>query len=287
MNENFESKNNVIPQLQVRNILRKHGIKPKKGLGQNFLQDEHHLSKIISIANISKTDTVLEIGPGLGSLTRYLAVHASEVIAVELDHNLIDILKNTMVTNENVKYINKDILKVDIDELMSNSPYIVVANIPYYITSHLIRHLLESTNKPDRIVLTIQHEVALRICSKPPDMNLLALSIQVYGEPTIRSRIPAGAFFPMPSIDSAVININLYPTPVIPPPYTEIFFQLAKAGFKQKRKSLRNSLSAGLSKPKPEIDAMLKRSEIDSKRRAQSLSLDEWKKLSYQILTCP
>jgi len=287
MNENFESKHDLVPQLQIRSILRKYGIRPKKGLGQNFLQDEHYLSKIISIANISKADTVLEIGPGLGSLTRHLAVHASKVIAVEIDNNLIDVLKDTMMPHENVKYINKDILKVDITEIMSNSPFIVVANIPYYITSHLIRHLLESTIKPARIVLTIQHEVALRICSKPPDMNLLALSIQVYGKPTIRFRIPAGAFYPAPSIDSAVINISLYPTPVIPPPYTEIFFQLAKAGFNQKRKSLRNSLSAGLSKPKTEIDAMLKQSDIDPKRRAQSLSLDEWKKLSNQFLTCP
>ena len=283
MNENLNRINNELPQVNVRRLLRKHGIKPKKGLGQNFLQDENHLSKIVSIATISNSDTVLDIGPGLGNLTRHLASQAFHVVAVELDNNIIPILKEVMVPFKNVKFVNGDILKLNISELMANSSYIVVANIPYYITSYLVRHLLETTTKPDRIILTVQHEVALRMCSEPPSMNRLALSIQVYGEPSIRARIPAGAFYPTPSVDSAVININLYPKPVIPAPYTDIFFRLIKAGFNQKRKALRNSLSAGLSKPKPEVDGILQQCDIDPKRRPQTLSLDEWKVLSYRM----
>src|SRR6185295_15985876 len=176
-------------------------------------------------------DTVLEIGPGLGSLTRYLGASAKEVVAVELDSNLLPALQTVLATYPNVRLIQGDILKLSPKDLIAEKDYLVVANIPYYITSAVIRHLLENDPKPRRIVLTVQKEVAERICAKPGDMSLLALSVQVYGKPAIAATIPAEAFYPAPKVDSAVIRVDLYPTPLIPAGLLDRFFRLAKAGF--------------------------------------------------------
>src|SRR5215207_3197527 len=174
---------NQIPLLDAEALLRRYHLHAHKGLGQNFLQDPMALEAIVATAEIQPTDTVLEIGPGLGSLTRYLAVAAREVIAVELDEKLISPLKTVLSPYQNVQIINGDILKLSPPDLMTGNDYLVVANIPYYITSAVIRHLLESESKPRRIVLTIQKEVAGRICARPGDMSLLALSVQVYCSP--------------------------------------------------------------------------------------------------------
>jgi 16S rRNA (adenine1518-N6/adenine1519-N6)-dimethyltransferase len=276
-----------LPPLKIPTLLRKYGLRPKKRLGQNFLIDNAALHKIISAAQISGDEMVLEIGPGLGSLTRLLAVTAQEVIAVELDKNFITPLQEVIAPFDNVTVIQGDILAQDIKSLVQNqgsagtkAQYAVIANIPYYITSALIRHLLEAPVKPSRMVLTIQKEVATRICANPPKMSLLALSVQVYGQPQIAAKIPAGAFYPAPNIDSAVIRIDLFDTPVIPPPFTDIFFKLAKAGFSQKRKNLRNSLSAGLGQSKEMIVALLHSVGVDPKRRAETLNLAEWGSLA-------
>ena len=271
---------NEIPPLNAASLLKRYGLRAHKGLGQNFLQDPLALEKIVSSAEIQQTDTVLEIGPGLGSLTRYLAVSAKEVIAVELDSNLIPPLKAILSPYQNVRLIHGDILKLSPGELIDKSNYIVAANIPYYITSAVIRHLLESDKKPRRIVLTVQREVAQRICAEPGDMSLLALSVQVYGKPRIAARIPAGAFFPAPKVDSAVLTIDIYPFPLIRPELLNIFFQLIKAGFSQKRKTLRNALSAGLHISPSEAAALLTRANIDPQRRAETLSIKEWESLS-------
>lgn len=270
---------NHIPPLNASAVLKRYGLRANKSLGQNFLQDPFALESIVNAAEIKPTDTVLEIGPGLGSLTRYLAVYAKQVVAVELDPKLIPPLEAVLTPHRNVQVINGDILELSPDELVEDEEYLVVANIPYYITSAVIRHLLESENKPRRVVLTIQKEVAQRICAKPGDMSLLALSVQVYGEPRIAAKIPAGAFFPAPNVDSAVLCVDIYPNPQIRPELLEAFFKLIKAGFSQKRKTLRNSLSAGLHISPTNAADLLTRAGIDPQRRAETLSIPEWERL--------
>lgn len=271
---------NAIPPLNASALLKQYGLRPDKKLGQNFLQDPFALEAIAAAAQIQPTDTVLEIGPGLGSLTRYLAVSAREVIAVELDPDLIPPLQAVTQPYDNVRIIHGDILKLSPHDLVQEPGYLVVANIPYYITSAIIRHLLENDPKPRRIVLTIQKEVADRICAEPGDMSLLALSVQVYGEPRIADRIPAGAFFPSPKVDSAVLCVGIYENPRIQPELLDIFFRLVKAGFSQKRKTLRNSLSSGLHVSPLEAEGLLKKAGIDPMRRAETLSIEEWQMLA-------
>jgi 16S rRNA (adenine1518-N6/adenine1519-N6)-dimethyltransferase len=271
---------NEIPPLDVAALLKRHGLRARKSLGQNFLQDPLALEDIISAAGIQPTDTVLEIGPGLGSLTRYLAVAAREVVAVELDPNLLPPLKAVLTPYPNVRLIHGDILKLSPEDLITAKDYIVAANIPYYITSAVIRHLLEAEVKPRRIVLTVQKEVGDRICARPGRMSLLTLSVQVYGDPRIAARIPADAFFPAPRVDSAVLCVDIYPSPLIGPELLNTFFKLIKAGFSQKRKTLRNSLSSGLHISPTDAADLLRRAHIDPQRRAETLSIDEWRTLS-------
>jgi 16S rRNA (adenine1518-N6/adenine1519-N6)-dimethyltransferase len=274
---------NEIPPLDIAHLLRKYGLRPHKGLGQNFLQDPSALEQIVSEADIQPSDTVLEIGPGLGSLTRYLAASAREVVAVELDRHLLPPLKAVLAPYPNVRLIQGDILELSPADLVREQDYIVAANIPYYITSAVIRHLLESYPKPRRVVLTIQKEVAQRICEKPGDMSLMALSVQVYGRPHIAAHIPAGAFFPAPSVDSAVLVIDIYPAPLIPSEQLDTFFKLIKAGFSQKRKTLRNSLASGMSLPPASSAELLGQAGIDPQRRAETLSIDEWQRLADKL----
>lgn len=269
-----------IAPLNAAAVLKRHGLRADKSLGQNFLQDPFALEKIVAAAQIQTTDTVLEIGPGLGSLTRYLAASAKEVIAVELDRNLLVPLQAVLAPYQNVRVIQGDILDLSLADIIHTNLDLVVANIPYYITSALIRHLLESNTKPRRIILTMQKEVAERICAKPGDMSLLALSVQIYGGPYIAARIPAEAFFPAPKVDSAVLCIDIYPVPQIKTELLNTFFNLIKAGFSQKRKTLRNSLSSGLHVASSAAEEMLAKANIDSKRRAETLSIEEWERLS-------
>ncbi len=266
--------------LPLQKLLRRYGLQPHKGLGQNFLVDESALAKIAAAAQITNTDAVLEVGAGLGSLTRHLAQSARRVVAVEIDRQLIEALKTVVGELPNVDIVQGDMLELDPAELMQASGYLVAANIPYYITSALIRHLLESALKPARIVLTIQEEVAQRICAQPGDMSLLALSVQVYGQPQVVEHIPSGAFFPRPEVDSAVLRVDLYPEPRIPEEQLDDFFRLIKAGFSQKRKMLRNTLAGSLGWKPAEVDAFLTGAGIDPQRRAQTLSLPEWSQLT-------
>jgi 16S rRNA (adenine1518-N6/adenine1519-N6)-dimethyltransferase len=218
----------------------------------------------------------------LGSLTRYLAAAAQKVVAIELDDRLFPALEAVVAPYRNIQIVHGDVLDIEPGELIQQKDYLVVANIPYYITSAVIRHLLESDPKPRRIVLTIQKEVAERICAKAGDMSLLALSVQVYGRPKIVAQIPAGAFYPAPKVDSSVLVTDIYPIPRVSIDRLEIFFQLTKAGFSQKRKKLRNSLSAGMRLSTVETEKLLWAVDIDPQRRAETLSLEEWGKLSYQ-----
>lgn len=271
---------NQIPPLDAEALLKRYHLRAHKGLGQNFLQEPLALEEIVFAAEIKPADTVLEIGPGLGSLTRYLAASAKEVVAVELDENLIPPLKTVLTSYQNIRLIQGDILKLSPNDLNLPSDYIVVANIPYYITSAVIRHLLESESKPRRLVLTIQKEVARRICAKPGDLSLLALSVQVYGQPRIAAHIPADAFYPAPKVDSAVLVVDIYPAPKIKESNLDTFFKLIKAGFSQKRKTLRNSLSSGLRMSTADAAEFLTRADIDPQRRAETLSIEEWERLA-------
>lgn len=275
----------------VPRLLREYGLRPEKKLGQNFLIEPHALQDIAEGAQITKHDWVLEIGPGLGSLTCLLAELASQVIAVEIDPQLMQILRKVVAQYPNVRLIQGDILGLDPVQLIKQdlSPnagvdaplsYLVVANIPYYITSALIRHLLEARLRPSRMVLTVQREVAERIVAEPGELSLLALSVQVYGTPKITARIPAGAFYPSPQVDSAVVRVDIAPTPRIPPAQLPIFFHLAKAGFSQKRKTLRNALAGGMAWEPQRAAEILRAVGIDSQRRAETLSLEEWSRLT-------
>jgi len=270
--------------LDASALLRRYGLRPDKRLGQNFLVDESALAQVVEAGEISEEQAVLEIGPGLGGLTRRLAPKARRLVAVELDKRLIPPLKEVVAPYPNVQIVQGDILALDPAKLMAEPgderlPYLVVANIPYYITSALIRHLLENSFPPDSLVLTMQAEVAERICAKPGQMSMLAISVQVYGQPQIKTRIPAGAFYPAPKVDSAVLRVKRFPQPLIPKGELPAFFRIAKAGFSQKRKTLRNALSAGMHCSPKEAASALESAGIDPQRRAQTLSLDEWKTL--------
>jgi 16S rRNA (adenine1518-N6/adenine1519-N6)-dimethyltransferase len=268
--EEFES----IPKL-----LKRYGLRPSKGLGQNFLADPSALRRVIDAAEIQPGDTVLEVGPGLGSLTRFLSLEAERVVAVEIDIKMVSALEDLLQPYPNVELIHADILEVNLGELFPKGSYLVAANIPYYITSALLRHLLEAPNPPSRLILTVQKEVAERICAPVGNLSLLALSVQVYGSPTIAAKIPAGAFYPAPKVDSAVVRIDLYTQPLIEQDKLDKYFRLIKAGFSQKRKTLRNAISAGMRWSKDETEKILVEGGIDPQRRAQTLSLDEWKRL--------
>ncbi|MCW5878952.1 MAG: ribosomal RNA small subunit methyltransferase A [Anaerolineales bacterium] len=260
--------------LNIPQLLRTHGLRPDKRLGQNFLVDDSHLERIVEAAGVQPGDEVLEVGPGLGSLTRHLAAAAQRVVAVELDSDLLPALRSVLADRPNVEIVHADILKVNLSQHFSQPGFLVVANIPYYLTSNLIRHLLEGALRPARLALTVQKEVAQRACAGPPEMSLLSLSVQLYGRPQLVHHIPAGAFYPAPKVDSALLLIDLFEEPALPVESVDVFFKLAKAAFAQKRKTLANSLGALWGKA--ESAARLQAAGIDPRRRPQTLSLTEW-----------
>ncbi len=266
------------PNLRI--LLKKYRIRPDSRLGQNFLVDSASLDKIVLAAGLMGDETVLEIGAGLGSLTRRLASAARRVIAVEYDQRLLPPLEEMAASLEGVEIISGDILTLNLAALLRDEPYFVVANIPYNITSALIRRLLEIPNPANRIVLTIQREVADRIVAKPGDMSLLALSVQIYGRPEVVAHIPAEAFYPQPRVESAVVRIDIHREPLLPHSLITPFFRVAKAGFSQKRKQLKNALAGGLAITTEESKSLLDAAHISHQRRAQELSIDEWARLA-------
>ncbi|HEY61430.1 MAG TPA: ribosomal RNA small subunit methyltransferase A [Anaerolineae bacterium] len=268
--------------LHIPRIVKQFKLTPRKNLGQNFLTDENILKRIIDIAEITPKDNVLEIGAGLGSLTRLLCKQASHVTTIEIDERFIPILQDILSPYNNCNIIHGNILKIYPEEIIRTEDYVVVANIPYYITSALIRHLLEAEKKPKRIILTIQYEVAKRLCASSNKMSLLALSVQIYGTPTLIQKIKPGAFYPRPKVDSAVIRIDLFENPLIEVELMDLFFDLARSGFGKKRKTLANSLSSGMGTNKNEIRSLLSNLGIDPRRRAETLSIAEWKTITQQ-----
>ncbi|MBI4180470.1 MAG: 16S rRNA (adenine(1518)-N(6)/adenine(1519)-N(6))-dimethyltransferase RsmA [Chloroflexi bacterium] len=271
---------------QTKGLLRSSGLRARKGLGQHFLIDEEVLRLIITAAQLTPADVVLEIGPGLGVLTRELASRAGWVIAVELDDKLAAMLRETLASFKNVTIINKDVLKTEPADLFEETKtqfpsrnYKVVANLPYYITSPVLRHFLEASLKPQSMVIMVQKEVAEEITAKPGRMSLLSISVQLYGEPTIISDVPARCFFPAPKVDSAILKVTPYPQPAIDVADTESFFTLVRAGFSASRKQIANSLAHGLGVSKPEALSLLAGANIMPQRRAETLSLEEWASL--------
>jgi 16S rRNA (adenine1518-N6/adenine1519-N6)-dimethyltransferase len=270
----------TLEPLHVPDLLRRFNLNPQKSLGQNFLADHNALLKIVRDAEISPDDHILEIGAGLGGLTRLLAVHGKAVIAVEIDRKLLPALEFVIKPFDNVRLVEGDILKLRLEDLQLGEGFKVVANIPYYITSAVIRHLLEASVKPDRIVLTMQREVAERIVTTDEKMSLLSLSVQVYGKARIASQIPAGCFIPKPQVDSSVLIIDVYDQPKLSGEELKLLFRLAHAAFNQKRKMLRSSLKSMLGDGTVSVSSVLERTGIDPRRRPETISLEDWIRLS-------
>jgi len=268
-------------------LLRQFGFKPKKRLGQHFLIDEAVLERILCAAELSPGDIVVEIGPGLGILTEGLAKGGARVIAVELDSKLVALLKKRLTPFPDVKIIHADILKVTSGQLLqSNLPtsalvrgYKVIANLPYYITSPVLRHFLEAQPRPSRMVVMVQKEVGEAIAATPGKMSLLSVKTQFYSKPTIISYVPAASFYPPPKVDSAILRLDVYSQPPIEVSDAAGFFDIVMYGFSSPRKQLRNSLAHALEMPPSQVVSLLEKAGIEGKRRAETLSLEEWGEL--------
>ncbi|MDO8571426.1 MAG: 16S rRNA (adenine(1518)-N(6)/adenine(1519)-N(6))-dimethyltransferase RsmA [bacterium] len=265
--------------------LLEHGVNPKHHRGQNFLIDKNILHKIVDAADIKKTDVIVEIGAGLGTLTCELAKKAKKVFAVEIDKDLLPLLKENTAAYRNVTIIKDDALEVSLSRYgKKDGSYKVVANIPYHITSRLIRLFLEEHPKPSSLVLLIQKEVAQRIGAKPPHSSLLSLSVQYYAEPRILFSVSRNCFSPKPNVESAVIRLDVIPSSHLPKQTEQdAFFRLIKAGFAAKRKFLANNLASGLDISPVTIREAFLTLHISEKARAQELSLEQWKLLSAML----
>jgi len=260
----------------IGELLRRYEIVPHKGLGQHFLASPRVLERIVAAAELSQQDTVLEIGAGLGTLTRVLAAASGHVVTVETDRRLIPVLDQELATCSNVQVVEGDILQLNPATLMAQRPYQVVANLPYAITSAVIRHLLEADRPPQCMVLTVQREVAERIVARGGRMSLLTISVHFYGQPRMLFRIPRRAFYPPPEVESAVIRIDRHARLPVQTHDVPAFFRVVRAGFSQPRKQLRNSLAAGLGlAPAVVVEALLA-CAVDPRRRAEKLGLEEW-----------
>lgn len=246
---------------------------PKKSLGQHWLKDRGVLGSIADTADILPSDTVLEIGPGLGTLTSELLKRASRVVAVELDGELAAKLP-AQFPGKDLEVVTQDILKFDLSVLPVG--YVVVANVPYYITSKIIQLLMSADNKPRQVVLLVQKEVAERLAALPGDMSILAISAQVFAEVSLGDKVPAAMFTPPPKVDSQVVILKTREESLLGEVSEETFFRVVKAGFSAKRKKLRSSLSGGLGISKLEVETLLAKANIDPNDRAESLAIADW-----------
>ena len=268
---------------QTKNELRRLNLRARKGLGQHFLVDEQVLSRLISAVALTPGDTVIEVGPGLGILTRELAKGADRVIAVEIDTTMAVALREALVPLRNVSIINADILESNPASLLGiETTYKVVGTLPYYIATAVIRHFLEAQIKPISIVVTVQKEVAQAIAAPPGKMSLLSVSVQLYGRPTIVDYITPQSFYPPPKVDSAIVRVDVYERPLVTIADEATFFSVVRGGFSAPRKQLRNSLALGLEMSTGEATSLLEEAGIEQKRRAETLNLEEWARV-YQV----
>lgn len=249
---------------------------PDKSLGQHWLRDRLVLEHIADCADVQSGDTVLEIGPGLGTLTSELLRRADSVTAVEFDANLAKKLPGQF-PGKNLTVINEDILQFDLSQLPAG--YKVVANVPYYITSKIVQKLMTADNKPSVAVLLVQKEVAERIAARPGDMSILAISAQVFAEASLGDVVPAELFTPPPKVDSQVVILRARDQPLITPADEKDFFRIVKAGFSAKRKKLRSSLSGGLGISKQDVEQLLQKADISPDARAEDLAISDWLRL--------
>lgn len=273
----------------IKDLLNQYDLKPKKSLGQNFLINPKIYEDIINAADIKKGDKIIEIGAGIGTLTDYLAKAVGkegEVIGIEKDSQFVKILKDRFKNNQNVIIKEGDILKytprvLNITERpATKKTYKIIGNIPYYLTSQLLRIIFEKWPVPKLIVLMVQKEVAKRIIAKPPKSNLLAVSVQYFSDPKIIQTVNKRSFWPQPGVDSAIIRLESRIQNLESREFSKKFFKIVKAGFSEKRKQLANSLSRGLGASKTRIEQILENSEVNPSRRAETLTIEEWKKIT-------
>lgn len=276
---------------QTRELLRQYELHARKGLGQHFLVNSGILKNITQAAELSPQDVVIEVGPGMGVLTRELAARAGYVIAVELDDRMIDLLKQRLSEFQNYTLINRDILETEPGDLIQEErnkfpatirepcQYKLVANLPYYITQPIIRHFCEARLKPSLMVIMVQKEVAQNIVAQPGDLSILAVSVRFFGKPQIAGYVPAGNFYPAPKVDSAILRIEMYPRPAVEVTSEEHFFKVVRAGFCAARKQIANSLSQGLAIPKAEVLSLMQKAGVEPQKRAETLTLEEWARL--------
>ena len=276
---------------QTRFLLDHFDLQVKKRLGQHFLVNSGILKNITLAAELSPSDLVLEIGPGIGVLTHALVEQAGWVIAIEVDTKLAEAVKETLVPHANFSILNADVLEVEpldiIQQEKTKIPptivdplkYKLVANLPYYITQPIIRHFCEAKLKPQVMVIMVQKEVAKNIVAQPGDLSILAVSIQYYGKPEIMGYVPAGNFFPVPKVDSAILKITLYPEPPVDVTSEKSFFKIVRAGFCARRKQVANSLAQGLDIPKAEVLSLMQKAGVSPQKRPETLTLEEWARL--------
>ena len=276
-----------IPQNTIE-VLQKHKFNFQKKFGQNFLIDTHVLERIMDAAEITKEDCVVEIGPGIGTMTQYLAERAGEVVAVEIDKNLIPILKETLADYDNVTVINEDILKVDLNQIVQEKnggkPVKVVANLPYYITTPIIMGLFENRVPLKSITIMVQKEVADRMQVGPgtKDYGALSLAVQYYAKPEIVANVPPNCFIPRPNVGSAVIKLARYEQPPVMVKDEKFMFSLIRASFNQRRKTLVNGLTnaQNLSVSKEKVAAALEEMQLSPTVRGEALTLEQFARLS-------
>jgi 16S rRNA (adenine1518-N6/adenine1519-N6)-dimethyltransferase len=268
----------------VRLLVRGRNFRPKKSLGQHFLVDDYALSQILSAYEVAPADVIIEVGPGLGKLTKELAKQAAKVIAVEIDGRLVSILKTNLSPFPNVRIVHDDILKTTPEQLLEIEPgnyqsYKVIGNIPYYITSPLLRHFLEALIRPSIMVLMVQKEVGEAIVAVPGNMSLLSLRAQFFSKPTIIAHVPAKSFHPTPKVDSLILRLDIYHQLPVQVSDVASFFDMIACGFSSPRKQLRNSLAQSLQVSPNQVASFLEETGVDPKRRAETLNLEEWRKL--------
>ncbi len=275
----YESARRITPR-EMQATLREHNVRPSKAWGQNFLLDLEVVQESLSAGRVGRGDTILEIGPGPGVLTLDLVRAALRVVAVEADKDMMRLLAPLRREHPNLELVQGNVIAMSPRDLVGDGPYKVIANIPYNITSTALRHFLEDEHPPTLMVLLLQREVAERVCAEPGDMSLLSLSVQLYADPEILRYVPASSFYPAPKVSSALVRFMVRDRPLLPRRQILSFFRLAQAGFNDRRKQLHNAMRINLRLPPDAVSVLLDSAGIDGRRRAETLSIEEWGRLT-------